>query len=78
MSFCPSFKGSGPKQTIKIIIGVLPCFPSFVKFMRWCSSIGWKNTQLMKFDMQFGFKEGVGCTEASFTILKTINHMLER
>ena len=27
--------------------------------------------------MQFGFKEGVGCTEASFTILETINHMLE-
>ena len=29
-------------------------------------------------DMQFGFKEGVGCTEASFTILETINHILER
>ena len=29
-------------------------------------------------DMQFGFKEGVRCTEASFTILETINHMLER
>ena len=29
-------------------------------------------------DMQFGFKEGVGCTEASFTILETSNHMLER
>ena len=28
--------------------------------------------------MQFGFKKGVGCTEASFTILDTINHMLER
>ena len=28
--------------------------------------------------MQFGFKEGVSCTEASFTILETINHMLER
>ena len=28
--------------------------------------------------MQFGFKEGLGCTEASFTILETINHMLER
>ena len=24
-------------------------------------------------DMQFGFKEGVGCTEASFTILESIN-----
>ena len=28
--------------------------------------------------IQFGFKEGVGCTEDSFTILETINHMLER
>ena len=28
--------------------------------------------------MQFGFQEGVGCIEASFTILETINHMLER
>ena len=28
--------------------------------------------------MQFCFKEGVGCTEASSTILETINHMLER
>ena len=27
--------------------------------------------------MQFGFKEGVGCKEASFTILESINHMLE-
>ena len=27
--------------------------------------------------MRFGFKEGVGCTEASFTILDTINHLLE-
>ena len=27
---------------------------------------------------QFGFQEGVGCTEASFTILESINHMLER
>ena len=29
-------------------------------------------------EMQFGFHEGVGCTEASFTILETIHHMLER
>ena len=28
--------------------------------------------------MQFGFQEGVGCVEASFTILETNNHMLER
>ena len=29
-------------------------------------------------EMQVGFQEGVGCIEASFTILETINHMLER
>ena len=29
-------------------------------------------------EMQFGFQEGVGCNEASFTILETINHMFER
>ena len=28
--------------------------------------------------MHFGFQEGVGCVETSFTILETINHMLER
>ena len=29
-------------------------------------------------EMQFGFQEGVGCTEASFTIIETMKHMLER
>ena len=29
-------------------------------------------------EMQFGFQEGSGCIKASFTVLKTINHMLER
>ena len=29
-------------------------------------------------EMQFGFQEGVGCIEASFVILETFNHMLER
>ena len=29
-------------------------------------------------EMQFGFQEGSGCIEASFTILETINRMLER
>ena len=28
--------------------------------------------------MQFGFKEGVGCTEVSFTYLESINHTLEQ
>ena len=29
-------------------------------------------------EMQVGFQEGSGCIEASFTILETINHMLEK
>ena len=29
-------------------------------------------------ELQFGFSEAIGCIEASFTILETINHMLER
>ena len=29
-------------------------------------------------NLQFGFQEGVGCTEALFTILESINHTLER
>ena len=29
-------------------------------------------------NLQFELQEGVGCTEASFTILETTNHMLER
>ena len=28
--------------------------------------------------MQFGFQERVGCVEASFTILETTNHVLEK
>ena len=29
-------------------------------------------------NLQFGFQEAVGCTDTSFIILETINHMLER
>ena len=29
-------------------------------------------------NLQFVFHEGVGCLEASFTILESINHMLEK
>ena len=48
--------------------------------MRWCFSTDLK-AMLNKTDfsnLQFGFQEGVGCTEALFTILESINHMLER
>ena len=29
-------------------------------------------------ELQFSFREEVGCVETSFTILETINHMLEQ
>ena len=32
----------------------------------------------MESETKFGFQESSGCIEASFTILETINHMLER
>ena len=36
------------------------------------------NYRRIFFPVQFGFQEGVGCAETSFTILETISHMLER
>ena len=59
------------KRTRKTITGVSFSSLLFAKFTKWCFSTD------LSF-MQFGFKEEVGCTEASFTILETINHMLER
>ena len=67
------------KLIIKITIGVLLSSLLSAKFTRW-----FLLNRLEKFaeqqglfsNMQFGFKEGVGCTEASFTILESINHML--
>ena len=69
------------KLIIKIIIGVLLSSLLFRKIYEMVLL-----NRLEKFaeqqgvfsNMQFGFKEGVGCTEASFTILESINHMLER
>ena len=72
----PLFKGKGPKQTIKIIVGVLACSPPSVKFMRWWLEKHAVDKGLFS-DMQFGFNKGAGCTDASFTILETFNHMSE-
>ena len=67
------------KLIIKIIIGVLLSSLLSAKFTRWSSSIAWKNLQQGLFSsIQFGFKGEVGCTKASFTILESINHTLER
>ena len=45
--------------------------------MRWFSSIGWENTQLMKV-CALTCSLALRKVLASFTIFETINHMLER
>ena len=75
------FKGKGAKANNKDNYKGITLFPTFCKIYEMVLL-----NRLEKFaeqqglfsNMQFGFKEGVGCTEASFTILESINHMLER
>ena len=77
----PLFKGKGAKANNKDNYRGITLFPTFCKLYEMVLL-----NRLEKFaeqqglfsNMQFGFKEGVGCTEASFTILVSINHMLER
>ena len=77
----PLFKGKGAKANNKDNYRGITLFPTLCKIYEMVLL-----NRLEKFveqqglfsNMQFGFKEGVGCTEASFTILESINHMLER
>ena len=68
------------KLIIKITIWVLLSSLLSAKFTRWNLNRQEKfaEQQGLFSNMQLGFKEGVGCTEATFTILESINHMLER
>ena len=75
------FKGKGAKANNKDILRGITLFPTICKIYEMVLLNRLKNYASQKglfSDMQFGFKEGVGFTEASFTILETINHMLER
>ena len=77
----PLFKGKGAKANNKDNYKGITLFPTLCKIYEMVLLNRLKNYASQKglfSDMQFGFKEGVGCTEASFTILDTINHMLER
>ena len=77
----PLFKGKGAKAFNKDNYRGITLFPTFCKIyeMVLFNRPEFYVSQKGLFsDMHFGFKEGVGCTEASFTILETINHMLER
>ena len=77
----PLFKGKGAKANNKDNYRGITLFPILCKIYEMILL----NT-LEKFakqqgffsSLQFGFEEGVGCIEASFTIFETINHTLER
>ena len=77
----PLFKGKGAKANNKDSYRGITLFPTLCKIYEMVLL-----NRLEKFsadrgyfsELQFGFREGVGCIEASFTILETINHILER
>ena len=76
----PLFKGKGAKANNKDNYRGITLFPTLCKIYEMILL-----NRLEKFakqqgffsNLQFGFEESVGCIEASFTILETINHMLE-
>ena len=77
----PLFKGKGTKAKNKDNYRGITLFPTLCKIYEMVLLNKLENYVSQKglfSDRQFGFKEGVGCTEASFTILETINPMLER
>ena len=77
----PLFKGKGAKANNKDNYRGITLFPALCKIYemiilnrleKFASQAGYFS------EMQFGFQEGSGCIEASFTILETITHMLGR
>ena len=77
----PFFKSKGSKANNKYNYRGITLFPSLCKIyemvlLNRLESFA-KDKGLFS-DMQFGFREGVGSTKASFTILEAINHMIER
>ena len=77
----PLFKGKGVKANNKDNYRGITLFPTLCKIyeMILLNRLETYTTEKGYFsELQFGFREGVGCIEASFIILETINHMLER
>ena len=76
----PLFKGKGAKANNKDNYKGITLFSTLCKIYEMILL-----NRLEKFaidneyfsELQFGFGEGVGCIESSFTTLETINHMLE-
>ena len=77
----PLFKRKGAEANNKDSYRGITLFPSLCKIyeMVLLNRLGNYAEQNRLFsNLRFRLKEGVGCTEASFTILETINYMLER
>ena len=77
----PLFKGKGAKANNKDNYRGITMFATLCKVyeMTLLIRLGAFAKQNGFFsEMQFGLQEGVGCIEASFVILETFNHMLER
>ena len=77
----PLFKGKGAKANNKDNHRGITMFPILTKIYEMVlldrlEKFAGENAYFS--NLQFGFQEGVGCLEASFTILESINHMLER
>ena len=75
------FKGKGAKANNKDNYRGITLFPTLCKIyeMIFLNRLEKFASQAGYFSqMKFGFQEGSGCIEACFTILETINHMLER
>ena len=73
----PLFKGKGTKANNKDNHRGITLFPTLCKIYEMILLNRLDNFAAHKgffSEMQFGCQEGVGCTEASFLILETINH----
>ena len=77
----PLFKGKGAKANVKDNYRGMMLFPTKIYeiyemiLLNRLEKFAADNYYLS--ELQFGFCKGVGCKEASFTMLQTINHMLE-
>ena len=74
----PLFKGKGAKASNKDNCRGITLFPKIYEMVLLNRLKNYAKQNRLFSNLQFGFQEGVGCTEASFTILESINHMLER
>ena len=77
----PLFKGKGAKDNNKDNYRGITLFPTLCKIheMILLNRLGKYAAQMGFFsEMQFGFQQCVECTETSFTIIETINHVLEQ